>query len=293
MITKELGKKILLTILWLVVVTLLVLPLFINKEDKQELKRLDEISNRLSDIWLQIEDINWQIVELESQKDVLIAEQTDLNEEAQTIFLSLVTPKMVEPQEEQVAWWASIWPVEEEVNVDQLYKCAHWDWEIYRNIKWRCNSEWMAQDIPALQWSWRHERMKELLNYYWAWDLYDTFIVAARAHRVYPELWICIAKADTSLGKALKTQGNIGNVWNTDSWATKSFDNNYIWVWKIFETLNNQLLGWYQTVDQLSRKFNKTWKIYAGSEENWHNNVMNCLWVIYDKTLPDNWNYRF
>jgi len=59
MITKELGKKILLTILWLVVVTLLVLPLFINKEDKQELKRLDEISNRLSDIWLQIEDINW------------------------------------------------------------------------------------------------------------------------------------------------------------------------------------------------------------------------------------------
>lgn len=152
MITKELGKKILLTILWLVVVTLLVLPLFINKEDKQELKRLDEISNRLSDIWLQIEDINWQIVELESQKDVLIAEQTDLNEEAQTLFLSLVTPEMVEPQEEQVAWWASIWPVEEKVNVDQLYKCAHWDWEIYRNIKWRCNSDWMAQDIPALQW---------------------------------------------------------------------------------------------------------------------------------------------
>jgi len=30
----------------------------------------------------------------------LIAEQTNLNEEAQTIFLSLVTPEMVEPQEE-------------------------------------------------------------------------------------------------------------------------------------------------------------------------------------------------
>lgn len=291
-----LSWKKILTVIAIVVVWILLSLIGLRwseKNNKEYLKRLDEISQRLSDIWFEIEKIDWEIAEKEYQKDNLISEQTKLNEEAQTIFLSLVTPEMVEPvetSEEECDW---IGCDQKEIYIDQLYKCAHWDWETYRNIKWRCNSDWMAQDIPALQWSWRHERMQELLNYYWAGDLYDTFIISARAHRIYPELAICIAKADTSLGRALKTQGNIGNVWNTDSWATKSFDNNYIWVWKIFETLNNSNLWWYSTVDQLSRKFNKDWKIYAWSEDNRHNNVMNCLWVIYDKTLPDNRNYRF
>lgn len=338
-----------------------------EKNNQAALQRLDEISKRLSDIGFRVEEINGQLGELDYEKDNLISEQTKLNDEANVLFLSLVTPEMVKaksPDDSEICpielfekyewdcvnhldeqkpemfpeWHMDVVPAESkwmpclfcshydadtnscidnddrshwcEANFptdtleewielqkepvkDELHQCAHWNWETYRNIEWRCNEDWMAQDIPALSGSWRHERMKELLNYYWVWDLYDTFIVAAKAHHIYPELWICIAKADTSLGKALKTQGNIGNVWNTDSWATKSFDNNYIWVWKIFETLNNQYLGNYTTVDQLSRKFNKDWKIYAGSEDNWHNNVMNCLGVIYDKTLPDNWNFRF
>jgi len=325
-------KKLLIAVIAIVAFVLIWIGLYsttkndTEKNNQAALQRLDEISKRLSDIGFRVEEINGQITELDAEKDNLISEQTKLNDEASALFMWMMTPEMLTPKEstwfvacfgcshydadtnscidndDRSHWCEANFPTDtleewiesqEEPAKDKLHQCAHWNWETYRNIEWRCNEAWMAQDIPALSGSWRHERMKELLNYYWVWDLYDTFIVAAKAHHVYPELWICIAKADTSLGKALKTQGNIGNVWNTDSWATKSFDNNYIWVWKIFETLNNQYLGNYTTVDQLSRKFNKDWKIYAGSEDNWHNNVMNCLGVIYDKTLPDNWNFRF
>jgi len=34
----------------------------------------------------------------------------------------------------------------------------------------------------------------------------------ARIHRVYPEVIVCIAYADSSLGKFLKTEHNYGNV---------------------------------------------------------------------------------
>lgn len=38
----------------------------------------------------------------------------------------------------------------------------------------------------------------------------------ARIHKIKPEVIICIAYADSSLGKYLKTKNNIGNVGNND-----------------------------------------------------------------------------
>lgn len=186
------------------------------------------------------------------------------------------------------------WIVATEVKADdELHNCVHWDWEIYRWIKWRCNSAWQAQDVPQLEASDRHWRMKEMLAYYWVDDLYDTFIVWARAYWIYPELAICIAKADTTLWRHMKTHWNIWNVWNVDSWATRSFRNNHLWVLAIYQTLNNQYLWNYSTIDMLSRKHNKEWYVYATSEENHFNNVANCVSVIRGENIPDNRNYRF
>lgn len=38
----------------------------------------------------------------------------------------------------------------------------------------------------------------------------------ARIHKVYPEVILCIAYADSSLGTNLKTKHNYGNVGNND-----------------------------------------------------------------------------
>lgn len=176
---------------------------------------------------------------------------------------------------------------------DELYNCAHWDWEIYRWIKWRCNSAWQAQDVPQLESSDRHGRMKEMLAYYWKEHLYEAFFRAGKMTGIYPELWICIAKADTTLWRHLKSKNNIWNVWNNDRWTVVEYNSEYEWVLKIFQVLNNSNLWHYNQVSELSRKFNKEWKIYASSEENWHNNVMNCLSVIRWESLPDDWWYRF
>lgn len=60
--------------------------------------------------------------------------------------------------------------------------------------------------------------MMQLLDNY-GWDsneLYPAIKTIARIHKVYPEVIICIAYADSSLGKHLKTKNNVGNVGNND-----------------------------------------------------------------------------
>lgn len=176
---------------------------------------------------------------------------------------------------------------------DELHKCKHWDWEIYRGVKWRCNADGLAQDMPDLQGSTREERMRELLAYYGKEYLYETFFYGGKMFGVYPELAICIAKADTSLGRFTKSQNNLGNVGNNDRWDIVNFDSEYKAVKAIYQTLNNQHLWGYQYVAELSRKFNKTGKIYAWSEDNWHNNVTNCMSVIRGETIDDWFAFRF
>lgn len=176
---------------------------------------------------------------------------------------------------------------------DELHNCQHWNGEIYRGIKWRCNSDWLAQDMPDLQGATREERMKELLAYYWKEYLYETFFYWGKMFWIYPELAICIAKADTTLWRHTKSQNNLGNVWNNDRGDTVNFDSEYKAVSAIYQTLNNQYLWGYQYVAELSRKFNKEGKIYASSLENWHNNVVNCMWVIRGETVDDWFAFRF
>lgn len=160
--------------------------------------------------------------------------------------------------------------------------------------RWRLNSNWYSQRYIELHWNTRDDRAIELLEHYdfdgvRTWSSIKTI---ARIWRVQPEIIICIAYADSSLGKFLKTDHNYWNVGNTDSGKTQSYDNMEQWFNAIGKVLNNRYLSYIYTVDYLSRYKNKTWSIYATSEENHFNNTVNCLGMIHNKKIADNWNFR-
>jgi len=76
---------------------------------------------------------------------------------------------------------------------------------------WRLNSNGYSQRYIPLVGVGREERMRELLASY-GHDNYESWKTIARVYRVYPEVLICIAYADSSLGRFLKTDNNFGNV---------------------------------------------------------------------------------
>lgn len=156
----------------------------------------------------------------------------------------------------------------------------------------RLNSNGYSQRYVYLTGTDRVERMHQLLAHYWH-DNYEVWQTVARIYRVYPELMICIAYADTSLGRFLKTASNIGNIWNTDSGKTQSFHNIEAGINAIGKTLNNRYLGDYTLIGQLSPYGNMNGSpFYATSNENWGINVLNCLWMIHDKQINNDWNFR-
>lgn len=103
---------------------------------------------------------------------------------------------------------------------------------------------------------------------------------------------ICIAFAESTLGKYLSTENNIGNVGNDDS-------GNRVAMWwalagarAIALTLNNKHLGHYHTINQLSRYGNPDGKIYASSPINWQTNVLKCLSQIKWFYIPEDYPFR-
>jgi hypothetical protein len=105
---------------------------------------------------------------------------------------------------------------------------------------------------------------------------------------------MCIWLAETSLWKYLKTPYNIWNVWNTDSWATKTFESAKEWLYRMLQTLNNKYLWQYNEIRHLSRYWNYDLSkpIYASSPENWHKNIITCMSHLKWDYVPDNYNFR-
>jgi hypothetical protein len=95
-----------------------------------------------------------------------------------------------------------------------------------------------------------------------------------------PTFTMCIGFAESSLGKNLTTSGNIGNVGNTDSGDRRNFDDARSGIRGISSTLNNNWLGGYITIDQLSGWGNVSSPIYASSPTNWHENIVKCMSAI-------------
>lgn len=103
---------------------------------------------------------------------------------------------------------------------------------------------------------------------------------------------ICIGFAESTLGNHLTTPNNIANVWNNDRGDRIGYSSPLAWAKAIADTLNNKFLGHYNTIKDLSRYGNKTWKIYASSAINWQTNVLKCLSQIKWYYVPEDFPFR-
>ena len=155
--------------------------------------------------------------------------------------------------------------------------CEYLQVEIPQKIEFRTNSNWQAKALPNVEPS-----LEAFAREYWQ-DPQD-FIDAGKEYNIKPEVILCIARADSDLGRAMKSKNNIGNVGNNDRWNTVEYATIREWIFKIGEALNNWYLWNKQTIQDLSRYGNcekDCQYIYASSTENRENNVMNCLNFLY------------
>lgn len=137
------------------------------------------------------------------------------------------------------------------------------------------------------------ERAQSFLDKYAAapYNNLDLWVSAADGEHINPYFGMCIWFAETSY-KNFKTSNNIWNVWNNDRWDTKTFESPVAGARALFSVLNNQYLGSYKTIDQLSRFGNEDGKIYASSPYNWQKNIMKCLTAVYDFNVPEDFAFR-
>lgn len=106
------------------------------------------------------------------------------------------------------------------------------------------------------------------------------------------DMVICIGFAESTLGKFLSTDNNIGNVGNNDRGDRIAYNNPFNGARLIALTLNNKYLGDYHTIKQLSRYGNEDGKIYASSPINWQSNVQKCLSKIKGFYVPEDYPFR-
>ena len=151
-----------------------------------------------------------------------------------------------------------------------------------------------VSDLQIMEWDTVDERAQSLLNGYGVWvyrdlDFWNSVVEWTNIDR---DVVICIWVAESTLGRYLTTSNNIWNVGNNDRWDRVAYDTPYAGARLIPVTLNNQHLGWYHTINQLSRYGNADWKIYASSPINWQTNVMKCLSKIKWYTVPEDFPFR-
>lgn len=149
--------------------------------------------------------------------------------------------------------------------------------EVVQKIEFRTNSEGRAKPLPKI------EPTLEAFAKEYGLDAQD-FIDAGNKWNVKPEVILCIARADSDLGRALKSKNNIWNVGNNDRWDTREFETIRDGIFAIGEVLNNKYQKNKETIQDLSRYGNcekDCQYVYASSTENWENNVMNCLNFLY------------
>lgn len=134
----------------------------------------------------------------------------------------------------------------------------------------------------SIEWDSEPERQKNFLEKYASVDFRsrDIWIEESISESIDPTFTMCIGFAESSLGKNLTTSGNIGNVGNTDSGDRRNFDDARSGIRGISSTLNNNWLGGYITIDQLSGWGNVSSPIYASSPTNWHENIVKCMSAI-------------
>lgn len=183
---------------------------------------------------------------------------------------------------------------EENIPKDQKYIYKFYD--DYKEKNW-VDYEWeLSKEVLVfkLEWETEIDRQKDLLVKYATSDFnnWEVWVEEAVDGNIDPSFLMCIWLAETGLWRNLKTAYNVWNVWNTDSWLTRDFENARSWIYWMVKTLNNKFLSKYNDMSKLSRYWNKSGPIYSSSPINWHNNMVKCLTALKDKHIPDNYNFR-
>lgn len=114
-------------------------------------------------------------------------------------------------------------------------------------------------------------------------------------YKIDPDFLIAITGAETNFCKVKQrgSQFNCGSVGSYDSTSTTYPANSYEHgIELIARTLNNDLLGKYNTVGQLSRAHNPTGPVYATSPVNWERNTLHYLSQIKGKPVDHTYNFR-
>lgn len=160
---------------------------------------------------------------------------------------------------------------------------SDYDWDLTTEIK-----------MFTLDWETEVDRQKDLLNNYAVWDFknWDMWVEEWISWNIDPSFLMCVWLAESWLWRNLKTPYNVWNVWNTDSWWTWELPNARSWVYRMVKTLNNKFLWEYDSMNKLSRYWNKTWAIYASSPLHWHTNITKCLTALKQKSIPDDYKFR-
>ena len=189
----------------------------------------------------------------------------------------------------------------EEIYDKITYKSANsWEVLIYPFPYWRVNSNWFAQEHIKLKGNDIKERTADLLKIHWLTP--EIWFEVADKYNIKYWVMECIAKADSSLWKQLKTKYNYWNVGNNDRWNKVDFNSEREWVEAIWRVLNNRYLWNIYTIGYLSwwgRKViwakpctNSNEYCYATSLNNWNVNILNCLSNIYVLNVDESFEFR-
>lgn len=158
---------------------------------------------------------------------------------------------------------------------------------------WELNTEWNAQEMPALTSAESHQRFIELCEKY---NLpADVIWFTENYYWLKEGTVLCVAIAETSWWKnGWGKEGcwNYGNVWNTDNPNNRRcFANQWAWLAAIWQTLNNDYLRNNQTIACLnwaweclepkaSSKRYSTWTSW-----NRQRNMSACFYAIYQEKI--------
>lgn len=148
------------------------------------------------------------------------------------------------------------------------------------------------------------ERQKSLIHKYAVWWFRDwnIWIEESLDGNIDPTLTMCIALAETGIGKNLKTPYNVWNVGNNDRGDTRGYPNARSGVYSIIQTLNNRYFRGISDLSYLSwagrAKLDHPgcriqWEFcYATDVNHWHKNVIKCMTAIKGRYVSDRYNFR-
>lgn len=167
-------------------------------------------------------------------------------------------------------------------------------WYKFRYLKDKYNLPREMYAVKPLAWDSVDERRVSFLNTY-AVGVYKSpefWQDASDGTNIDVDVGICIAFAESTLGRNMTTEYNLGNVGNNDRWDRIAFKWPMVGARLIYTTLNNRYLWQYHILLDYNGYWNPDGKNYATSKYNWQNNVTKCLSMIKWYYVPDDFPVR-